>query len=128
MNAKVVRAVIGLWLMGLLVSPLAMAVELNFNISAPTSGTISYAGAGGALIGSNIEVDNVFGLSTPANANMTALCLSCALNFNTGALSGAGGSNPKNTGWWSFGSGGRSRLRVASSCRVEPTSRWDRRC
>jgi hypothetical protein len=68
MNAKVVIAVMGVWLMGLLVSPLAMAVELDFNIGAPTSGTISYAGGGGALIGSNIEVDNVVGLSTPANA------------------------------------------------------------
>ena len=42
--------------------PSAMAVELDFNLSAPTSGTISYGGGGGALIGSNIEVDNVVGL------------------------------------------------------------------
>src|SRR5215510_2067952 len=106
MTIKFAMAVICLWVMGLLVAPGAMAVELDFNISAPTSGTISYGGGGGALIGSNIEVDNVVGLSTPANANVTALCLNCALNFNTGALTGAGGPNPNNSGWWRFGSGG----------------------
>jgi len=94
---------IGLWGTGLLVGPAAMAVELDFNLSAPTSGTISYGGGGGALIGSNIEVDNVVGLFTPANSNVTSVCFSCLLNFNSGNLSGSG---PQNGGWWSFGSGG----------------------
>lgn len=94
---------IGLWVTGLNVAPAAMAIELDFNLSAPTSGTISYGGGGGALIGSNIEVDNVVGLSTPANANVTSVCFSCLLNFNSGSLTGSG---PQNGGWWSFGSGG----------------------
>lgn len=94
---------IGLWVTGLFVAQAAMAVELDFNLSAPTSGTISYGGGGGVLIGSNIEVDNVVGLSTPANASVTSLCVSCLMNFNSGALTGAG---PQNGGWWSFGSGG----------------------
>jgi hypothetical protein len=55
------------------------------------------------LVGSNIEVDNVVGLSTPANANVTSVCFSCLLNFNSGTLTGSG---PQNGGWWSFGSGG----------------------
>jgi hypothetical protein len=86
----------------------AMAVELDFNLSAPTSGTISYAGGNSDLIGSNIEVDNVVGLSTPANANVTSLCVSCVLNFTSGSLSNAGGppSSGANNGWWSFGPGG----------------------
>ncbi len=96
----------GLWLTGLCVSPLAMAVGLDFNISAPTSGAISYGGGTGTLIGSNIEVDNVVGLLTPVNANVTASCLSCTLNFTSGALSSSGGPNPNNSGWWRFGSGG----------------------
>lgn len=81
----------------------ALAVELDFNLSAPTSGTISYNGTGGGLVGTNIEVDNVVGLATPANANVTSLCLSCVLNFTSGVETGAG---PQNGGWWSFGSGG----------------------
>ena len=102
----IVTMAIGLWVTGFFVAPAAMAVELDFNISAPTSGTITYGGSGGALVGSNIEVDNVVGLSTPANANVTALCLSCALNFTTGGLTNAGGPGGSNNGWWSFGSGG----------------------
>lgn len=105
MKARIIISAmaIGLWVTGLLVASAVMAVELDFNISAPTSGTISYGGSGGALIGSSIEVDNVVGLSTPANANVTSVCLSCLLNFNSGTLTGSG---PQNGGWWSFGSGG----------------------
>ena len=108
MKTKVVIAAMamGLWLMELPVSPSAMAVELDFNLSAPTSGTISYAGGSNALIGSNIEVDNVVGLLTPANANVTSLCVSCVLNFTSGSEMNSGGSNSNNNGWWSFGSGG----------------------
>lgn len=89
-------------------SATAMAVELDFNISAPTSGTISYDGIGNGLIGADIEVDNVVGLDTPANANVTSLCVSCVLNFMSGSLSNAGGPPPSgsNNGWWRFGSGG----------------------
>ena len=86
----------------------AVAATLDFNLSAPTSGTISYNGSGGGLIGSNIEVDNVVGLSTTANDNVTSLCLSCVLNFSSGTLTGSGGPPPSgvNNGWWRFGSGG----------------------
>ncbi len=84
----------------------AMAMQLSFNMNAPTSGTISYGGTGGALSGSNIDVDNVVGQSTPANANVTSTCLNCVLNFTSGLLSTSGGPNPNNNGWWRFGSGG----------------------
>jgi hypothetical protein len=105
MNKKIAIAAmgLGLWVVGPSISPSAMAVELDFNLSAPTSGTVTYAGGGSALVGSNIEVDNVVGLSTPANANVTSVCFSCLLNFNSGSLTGSG---PQNGGWWSFGSGG----------------------
>jgi len=88
------------------ISSSAMAVGLDFNIGAPTSGTISYAGGSSDLIGSNIEVDNVVGLSTPTNSNVISVCVSCVLNFTSGTLAGAGGSNQNNNGWWSFGPGG----------------------
>ena len=50
MKTKVLIVAMGLslWVMGLSISPSAMAVELDFNLSAPTSGTISYGGSGGA--------------------------------------------------------------------------------
>ena len=54
MKAKIMiaaAAAIGLWVTGFFVAPAAMAVELDFNLSAPTSGTISYGGGGGALFG-----------------------------------------------------------------------------
>lgn len=110
MKAKVVIIIAYLALVaaGLLLGRPALAVQLDFNISAPTSGSISYDGTGGGLIGSNIEVDNVVGLSTPAHAGVTSLCLSCVLNFTSGSLTGAGGPPPSgaNNGWWQFGSGG----------------------
>ena len=100
-----IALVMGIALSGLSLHS-AMAVELDFNIGAPTSGTISYDGTGGGLTGLNIEVDNVVGLATPANANVTSLCVSCVLNFTSGGLSNSGGANANNNGWWSFGSGG----------------------
>lgn len=81
-------------------APSTMAMELNFNIVAPTTGSISYNGTGGGLVGTNIEVDNVVGLGTPANANITSTCLTCTLNFTSGLNTSAGG------GTWQFGPGG----------------------
>src|SRR5262245_22232626 len=96
----------GVWLFGLSLAPSVMAMSLNFNVTAPSSGTVSYAGSGGVLTGTTIEVDSVVGLSTPANSNVTSSCVSCVLNFTTGALSAAGGPGGSNSGWWSFGTGG----------------------
>jgi len=74
----------------------ATANTLDFGIGAPTSGSLSYAGGGAALIGSGIQVDDVVGLETPSNDNVTSLCDSCLLDFTTGG----------STGSWVFGSGG----------------------
>ena len=78
----------------------ALAMQLNFNIVAPTTGSIAYGGTGGALTGTNIDVDSVVGLSTPANANVTSTCLTCILNFTSGLNTSVGG------GTWQFGPGG----------------------
>ena len=104
-GAGCLSLLLGIGLMGFFNSS-AMAVELDFNLSAPTSGTISYAGGNSDLIGSNIEVDNVVGLSTPTHDGTTALCISCVLNFTSGTLSNSGGVTTTNNGWWSFGPGG----------------------
>lgn len=98
-KASLCSLALGIALLGASTRP-AMAMQLNFNIVAPTTGSISYNGTGGALIGTNIDVDNVVGLSTPANANVTSTCLSCTLNFTSGLNTSAGG------GTWQFGPGG----------------------
>lgn len=98
-RASVLSLMLGIALVGPSTYP-AMAAQINFNIVAPTTGSISYNGTGGALIGTNIDVDNVVGLSTPANANVTSTCLTCTLNFTSGLNTSAGG------GTWQFGSGG----------------------
>jgi len=74
----------------------ASAASLDFNISTPTPGTLSYAGGSAPLIGSGIEVDNVVGLGTPSNSNVISTCVSCRLDFTSGG----------STGGWVFGSGG----------------------
>ncbi len=98
-KASVGSLALGIALLSASTDP-AMAMQLNFNIVAPTTGSISYNGTGGALIGTNIDVDNVVGLSTPANANVTSTCLTCTLNFTSGLNTSAGG------GTWRFGPGG----------------------
>ena len=71
---------------------------LDFNITAsPQAGSISYGGGTSALVGSNITVATVSGINgTPLNNGVTVTCVSCSLNFTTGA----------NTGGWNWGSGG----------------------
>jgi hypothetical protein len=81
-------------------SGLALAdYTLDFNISAPTLGSINYAGGQGPLVGNGISVDS---LATDNGTTLT--CVSCFLNFSTGNLASAVGS------LWSFGSGGSLSL------------------
>ena len=74
------------------------AAVIDFNIAAPTAGTISYDGIGGSLMGTAIEVDSAVGIDTPANSGALGIltCDECLLDFSTGA----------NTGGWTFGGGG----------------------
>jgi hypothetical protein len=72
---------------------------LDFGIIAPTTGSIS-GGAGGPLVGTGIQVDNVVGIGTPNSNGVTLTIDSGILNFTTGNYTGAG----PNT--WNFGGGG----------------------
>jgi hypothetical protein len=98
-RAKVLAAVVGSFAMlGLSLSPgpaLADAL-LDFNVAAPTTGSISYAGGVAPLVGSGISVDSVVGIGTPANDGVVESCIGCVLAFTTGA----------NTGGWNWDSGG----------------------
>jgi hypothetical protein len=74
----------------------AISSSLDFGIKSPTTGSLSFAGGSAPLIGSNIDVDDVIGLSTPGNPGIVSICASCSLDFTTGASSGG----------WNFGAGG----------------------
>ena len=68
---------------------------LDFGVIAPTSGAISYDGGANSLIGTDIQVDNVLGLGTSLNPNVTLNLFNGTLNFRTGALDDV----------WSWGGG-----------------------
>jgi hypothetical protein len=67
------------------------------------TGTITYATQGGALVGSNIDIDVLQGLSVPLNSNLMVNCFSCALNFTTGNNTADNSSSS-----WSFSNTGSS--------------------
>jgi hypothetical protein len=48
-------------------------------------GTLTYDGAGGPAIGTDIVFVNLSGVDTPANAGVTLDCVGCTLAFTTGA-------------------------------------------
>lgn len=73
---------------------------VDFNLAAPTGGSVSYAGGAAPLIGTNITVDDVVGINTPANDLVTLICQGCVLNFQTGNLTGNDADE------WFFGAGG----------------------
>jgi hypothetical protein len=84
----------------------AWAAVLDFGMIAPTSGTISYGGGvGTALVGTDIEVDEVTGLGgTPLNNLATFDIIGGDLDFTTG------GFVSTVFGISSFGSGGTITL------------------
>lgn len=109
---KFLMMVAGLILaLGLSLTPAAVNATplLDFGIIAPTSGTISYGGAGGPLVGTNITVDNVTLLPGGPAYNI----LGGVLNFTTGNLNGT----TANT--WSFGGGPNTSITIAGTVDVD---------
>ena len=90
----------------LLTLPALAGPILDFGIQAPTPGVISYAGGVNPLVGKNIQVDNVLGVGTPANNNVTVKIISGLLNFTTGNFSGYT-TTPQA---WEFSGGGTITL------------------
>jgi hypothetical protein len=78
----------------------ANAAEIDFNIVAPTTGSIDYAGGNASLNGTNIDVDSIVGLNTNLNDNVTSACDVCTLNFTTGTFDSYDGTT------WTFMGGG----------------------
>jgi len=48
-------------------------------------GTLTYDGAGGPAVGTNIQFVNIEGVDSPANSGVVLACVDCVLNFTTGA-------------------------------------------
>src|SRR5690242_20819025 len=99
------------WLLGTLITALVCLPAwadpvLDFGLNAPTPGVISYAGGAKPLVGKNIQVDNVLGLSTPAHDNTTVNIIGGLLNFTSGNFSGMS-TTPSA---WNFSGGGTITL------------------
>jgi hypothetical protein len=62
------------------------AAKLTFDNPTVDGGTISYDGAGGPLVGTDIVFQQVIGVDTPANSGTSLFCwpVNCLLNFTTG--------------------------------------------
>lgn len=76
--------------------------QLDFGIIAPTGGMISFSGAlGDPLISTDVAVDEVVGLGTPANANTPVEIVDGLLNFHTG-----GSTTQPGDPQWTFEGGG----------------------
>lgn len=90
---------------------LALTALVGTMVGAPTiidfasgagtdSGTLSYAGGAAPLVGNNILIGDVTGISTPSNNGVTDTVTTGLLSFTTGDFSMLAG------GIYSFGSGG----------------------
>jgi hypothetical protein len=75
-----------------------------FRRNSGSPGSISYNGSNGPMIGSNIRIDSVIGVDTPANSGISGTCVNCVLSFTTGNLV----SSTANT--WAFAPGGSMLL------------------
>jgi hypothetical protein len=101
---RILNALVALALLTIGAGSAAAIPTLDFGVVAPTAGTISYAGDVAPLVGTDITVDLVSGIDTPANGGVTATCVGCLLNFTTGSLTG---TTPTS---WTFASGGTVTL------------------
>jgi hypothetical protein len=94
--------------LGLSLSASASIVNFDQQDAQSPTGTISYAGDGGALVGSGISFDRISlnGATAPTGHQGSLTCMSCSIAFTTGNNTGEGTS----TGIWSFAGGGNFQL------------------
>jgi len=78
------------------------AAALDMEFSAPTTGSIAYAGGIAPLIGTNIQIDNIVGLETPLHDLIDSACVNCLVQFTSGAFT----SYDSATKMWNFSGGG----------------------
>jgi hypothetical protein len=91
-------------LLTLMVPALAQAAILKFDDPTIPGGTVSYDGAGGPAVGTDILFQSIQGLDTPLNSGVTLACDGCLLDFITGA------NLTEGPALWNFGPGGTLTL------------------
>jgi hypothetical protein len=99
------KKILGMLVGVLLLPSVVLAVPvLKFDDPILPGGTVTYYGAGGPAIGTNILFQSIQGLETPFNAGVTLTCVGCELDFTTGANLSEGPP------LWNFGPGGAMTL------------------
>jgi protein with PEP-CTERM/exosortase system signal len=88
----VLALVIGAW------STSAQAGTIHFDNQVLDGGSVSYDGAGGVLVGTDILIDTITGTGVPTPGVLD--CVGCVLNFTSGANTGEGPAV------WTFAAGG----------------------
>lgn len=75
-------------------------IKIDQNIPQGPLASLTYDGAGGPAVGTDIDFNLIIGVDTPFNAGVTLTCVGCQLDFTTGANTGEGPTI------WTFASGG----------------------
>lgn len=104
------RILTGVVLSLFLVVPAFAGGILDFGVIAPTGGTISYAGGAAPLIGANITVDNVTGLGTTLNNNISLTITDGLWNFTSGLFIPTGSTEE-----WFFAAGGPASITLVGT-------------
>lgn len=89
---------------------------LTFTLTLPNTGSFSYAGGAGPLVGFGVDVAAVVGLGTPLNDGVTRTCVGCKLTLQTGPFIGSTLST------WAFAAGGSIALTGGIDLVVPPGS------
>ncbi len=91
---------------------IAESAIVDYNIIAPTTGSIYYNGGNTALYGTGISVDSLIGSGMLVNGGTTLSCVNCSLDFSTGNYYGT--NSYTNAGItltdWLFNGGGNISL------------------
>lgn len=79
--------------LALLPGAVSAAPILSFDNPTVDGGTVSYDGAGGPLVATNVIFQQVIGVDTPSNPGVSLFCypVDCLLNFTTGPNTGTEG-------------------------------------
>ncbi len=75
-------------------------IKIDQNVAQNPLSNLSYDGAGGPAVGTDIDFNSITGVGTPFNAGVNLSCVGCQLDFTTGANTGEGPA------FWTFASGG----------------------